>query len=396
MNTPAPHSASVRAVTGAPREQRVELIELFYDLIYVYAISRMTLLIEEPEHGVIAPDAFFAYIVVSCAVIQAWLYMTNYVNRYGTWTWWEYLFAAVNMMATVYMVNSISPASRWDGIAGTWNLSLIIALSCVWAMYFIRLRMGCRDTNAARNSCMILTIVIALYTVTCIGAFHHVHWMIVWLGSLATITGMFLPFAIRGHFDASIISFPHLAERFELLTIITFGEGVVGMTSYFDVHHLTVQPALVFALILLMFGCYVIQLHVLCEHHRVSRSLRLMFSHYFIVISINLVTVALGLLHNSEANRMFVAVLAIVSLALFFAAIYSDSTYYRADVHFTARDGVLCALWLAVGGAMMVLLRNGDVGVLCGMLVAVGGNFAMLAAKALRCTEAEQIADGRA
>gem|GEM_PF-6153254 len=30
------------------------------------------------------------------------------------------------------------------------------------------------------------------------------------------------------------------------------------------------------------------------------------------------------------------------------------------------------------------------------MLVAVGGNFAMLAAKALRCTEAEQIADGRA
>ncbi|MUH59660.1 hypothetical protein [Bifidobacterium canis] len=40
---------------GQVREQHVELIELFYDLIYVYAISRMTLLIEEPEHGVIAP-----------------------------------------------------------------------------------------------------------------------------------------------------------------------------------------------------------------------------------------------------------------------------------------------------------------------------------------------------
>lgn len=31
------------------KEKRVELIELFYDLICVYAVSRLTLLIEEPE-----------------------------------------------------------------------------------------------------------------------------------------------------------------------------------------------------------------------------------------------------------------------------------------------------------------------------------------------------------
>lgn len=33
------------------KEKKVELIELFYDLIYVYAISQLTLLIEEPEGG---------------------------------------------------------------------------------------------------------------------------------------------------------------------------------------------------------------------------------------------------------------------------------------------------------------------------------------------------------
>ena len=37
----------------AVKEKKVELIELFYDLIYVYAISRLTLLIEEPEGGII-------------------------------------------------------------------------------------------------------------------------------------------------------------------------------------------------------------------------------------------------------------------------------------------------------------------------------------------------------
>ena len=33
------------------KEKKVELIELFYGLIYVYAISKLTMLIEEPENG---------------------------------------------------------------------------------------------------------------------------------------------------------------------------------------------------------------------------------------------------------------------------------------------------------------------------------------------------------
>ena len=40
------------------KEKKVELIELFYDLIYVYAISRLTLLIEEPEGGIIPLPGF--------------------------------------------------------------------------------------------------------------------------------------------------------------------------------------------------------------------------------------------------------------------------------------------------------------------------------------------------
>ena len=36
----------------AVKEKRVELTELFYDLIYVYAISRLAMLIEESEGGI--------------------------------------------------------------------------------------------------------------------------------------------------------------------------------------------------------------------------------------------------------------------------------------------------------------------------------------------------------
>ena len=89
------------------KEKRVELIELFYDLIYVYAISRMTLLVEEPEGGILTWDMFAIYIVSSMIIIQAWLYMTNYVNRYCTWRWYEYVLVTVNMAAAIMMSNTM-------------------------------------------------------------------------------------------------------------------------------------------------------------------------------------------------------------------------------------------------------------------------------------------------
>ncbi len=168
-------------------------------------------------------------------------------------------------------------------------------------------------------------------------------------------SGRFLPTLIRGNFDIQIISFPHLAERFDLMIIITFGEAVVEMTEYFDVTHFTIQPILVFGLILGLFGCYTIQLHDLANRHRVDRSLRLIYTHYFMIIAINLITVAIELLENPSSNRFFVALLMIGSMTLFFASLYLDSAYYHKGFTFTKWDGIIALLSLALSGLIMVL-----------------------------------------
>lgn len=49
----------------------VELIELFYDLIFVYAISQLTALINEPVGGIIPPFNFFAYLISCFVILQA-------------------------------------------------------------------------------------------------------------------------------------------------------------------------------------------------------------------------------------------------------------------------------------------------------------------------------------
>jgi low temperature requirement protein LtrA len=345
----------------------------------VYAISKLTLLIEEPEGGIIPLSGFFRYLVICFVILQAWLYLTNYVNRYARWKWYEYGMTAVNMTATVYMANTIS--LTWNEMSLTFNLAMLVMLLCVAAMYFIQTRLKGQDTGAAKNSLLILLVDCLLYLSAFLASLVHADPVVIWIDVTAVLVGAFLPFFIRGNFDHSIISFPHLAERFELITIITFGEGIVGMTDFFDVRNFSLKPVLVFAVILLLFGCYVTQLHYLCNHHRVARALRLMFSHYFIVIAVNHVTLAFKLFENPEADRTFMGVLMAVSFVLFYVSIFSDNIFYHERYSLETKDILASAGCLIIGGMIMLLGRNGTYGFLSGAIIAAGGNFCLLLRK---------------
>lgn len=360
------------------KAKKVELIELFYDLIFVYAISRLTSIISEHVNGVIAPFSFFAYIITSFVILQAWLYFTNYVNRYGQWKWYEYIIAVINMIAVIYMANTIG--STWNYYL-QFNISMLVMLFTVVILYSVHAYCERSLKGAAGNSITILLVVCSIYIISSVAVLWGYMNLVIWLNVLAILTGAFLPFFIKGKFDKSIINFPHLAERFELLTIITFGESVVGMTHFFDVNNFSPLPILVFLIIITMFGSYVLQIHNLINHDRVERSLRLMFSHYFIVISINLVTVALELINGGEISNWVPAIMLIVSLAIFYISIMVNKEYYYDDVELTKKDIVLMILVTLVGMSVILIFINSLYGFLIGALIITLGNFGILLRK---------------
>ena len=360
------------------KAKKVELIELFYNLIFVYAISRLTSIISEHVNGVIAPFSFFAYIITSFVILQAWLYFTNYVNRYGQWKWYEYIIAVINMIAVIYMANTIG--STWNYYL-QFNISMLVMLFTVVILYSVHAYCERSLKGAAGNSITILLVVCSIYIISSVAVLWGYMNLVIWLNVLAILTGAFLPFFIKGKFDKSIINFPHLAERFELLTIITFGESVVGMTHFFDVNNFSPLPILVFLIIITMFGSYVLQIHNLINHDRVERSLRLMFSHYFIVISINLVTVALELINGGEISNWVPAIMLIVSLAIFYISIMVNKEYYYDDVELTKKDIVLMILVTLVGMSVILIFINSLYGFLIGALIITLGNFGILLRK---------------
>ncbi len=361
------------------KEKKVELIELFYDLIYVYAISRLTEMIELTEDGALLPLDFLRYLVMFFVILQAWLYLTNYVNRYGAWKWYEYGITVVNMIAAIYLSNTIS--SAWERNYLPFNAAMLVMLLTVVLLYFIQTRNSGVDAAAAKNSIIILLIVCGVYLLSFLFIALQMPQIVIWTDVIAVLTGAFLPFFIRGNFDAGIISFPHLAERFELLTIITFGEGGVGMTGYFDISHFTLLPILIFAVIILLFGSYVLQIHNLMDHMQVQRALRLMFSHYFIVIAVNLITIGIHMLHTEQASYLVPAVLLIAAEELFYFAMMADSAYYREGVSLAKEEKIRMGL-IQIPGIIAALAGYRSIyAILLGMLWIAGAGFIFLLQK---------------
>ena len=283
------------------------------------------------------------------------------------------------MIAVIYMANTIN--TSWTDMYLPFNISMLIMLLTVLSLYLVHVYREKTLKCAAGNSVTILSVVCFIYVLALIAISLNYSSIVIWLDVIAVLTGAFLPFFLRGDFDRSIISFPHLAERFELLTIITFGEAIVGMTHFFDISSFNFIPILVFFIVLTMFGSYVVQIHNLIDHHREERSLRLMFSHYFIVISINLVTVALELIHSGEINPWIVSGMMIISLIVFYVSIMVNKEYYHDGVVLERKDILSMAFISLIGVIVIISLVNNLYGFLLGVLIITSGNLLILIRK---------------
>ena len=70
-----------------PLAKKVTLFELFYDLVFVYMISRATGLIHHLHEGVISPLALVTFTIVVIVFINSWMVQTVFTNRYGKASW---------------------------------------------------------------------------------------------------------------------------------------------------------------------------------------------------------------------------------------------------------------------------------------------------------------------
>ena len=308
------------------KHKRVEFSELFYDLVFVFAISKATALIHPLHNGILAWDSLLDFFISVLIVINSWMIQTIYTNRYGTNSLFNMVIMFINMGLMLFISNMIG--YNWQQwyyytcwAVGTLTLTLFL-------QYLVQFFRESTD-NADRESIKGFLWITGLQS---LGDYLAALFPI-YVGVYIFIASILLTFIVPiflitkdEHFQVNL---PHLIERVSLLVIITFGEMVIGLVDFFTVENFSIYSILNFVIMLSLFLFYFGEFDHAIDEGSNQKGLFLIYSHYPIFIGLMLMTVSMGFLLNPEANLLVAISLFYIGIGLFQAAVLANGPYNK-------------------------------------------------------------------
>ena len=308
------------------QHKRVEFSELFYDLVFVFAISKATALIHPLHSGVVAWDSLLDFLISVMVIINSWMIQTIYTNRYGTNSLFNMIIMFINMGLMLFISNMIG--YNWQQwyyytcwAVGTLTLTLFF-------QYLVQFFRGSTD-NADRESIKGFLWLTGLQSLgVYLAALFPIH-----VGVYVFIASILLTFIVPiflitkdEHFQVNL---PHLIERVSLLVIITFGEMVIGLVSFFTVENFSIYSVLNFVIMLSLFLFYFGEFDHAIDEGSNQKGVFIIYSHYPIFIGLMLMTVSMGYLLNPEANLLVAISFFYIGIGLFQAAVLANGPYNK-------------------------------------------------------------------
>lgn len=329
-----------------PDSKRVSLIELFYDLVFVYMIAQATGLIHHLHHGVVEPISLVVFFFVIIVFINAWMVQTVFTNRFGTSSWGDVGFAFIDMAIVLYMSNTFSGSTHYDLrpffiAAGLLSVTLVMQYASV----------AIRSTVAAdRAIAKIFLIILSFRAITLLLGGLLPQSIGTPIAALGIIISWIAPGFTGKYTSHHPIIFSHLLERLTLLTIITFGETIVGIADYFTKETLSWTSILIFAIVCGLFFSYITEFDHLIEEHRTGETGNLLiYLHYPIIFGLSLITVALTFISEPEASHWFAVSVLYAGIGLFLLGIAVAAHYNPNNRTFTRTNWLIFGFCTVVG-----------------------------------------------
>ena len=313
-------------MTTLIKHKRVEFSELFYDLVFVFAISKATALIHPFHSGVVAWDSLLDFFISVMVIINSWMIQTIYTNRYGTNSLFNMVIMFINMELMLFMSNMIGYNWQQWFYYTCWAVgTLTLTLFFQYLVEFFRKSTDNTDRESIKGFLWLtglgsLGVYLAALFPIYVGVYIFIASIL-----LTFIVPIFL-ITKDEHFQVNL---PHLIERVSLLVIITFGEMVVGLASFFTVENFSNYSVLNFVIMLSLFLFYFGEFDHAIDEGSSQKGLFVIYSHYPIFIGLMLMTVSMGYLLNPEANLLVAISFFYIGIGLFQAAVLANGPYNK-------------------------------------------------------------------
>lgn len=326
-------------------EKSVEVTELFYDLVYVYAIAQISHIILHGQNGDIPSENFLKFIVMTLIFYTVWSYQTSFMNRFGLLRIKDLFFLMSNMFIAIFLAISLKKdfTQTFDPI----NVCISILFLLTGLQFFLALtdKIKAEDRFAAKifGSAMMIGALLSSIAVVlppdssyyCFGA--------------AILTAILFPLPFRKRLKAASINVPHMVERYTLLTIIMFGETIIGLTKIFKIEHFSFNYFTLFLIIISLFGSYWLLTNRLIHQERYASGLTLTLSHFFILIGLGMINASLILDAKDDISNSFKIELMFAALICYFGGMLMNLNYSHDKFNFDRQMIMMITAILFIG-----------------------------------------------
>lgn len=306
--------------------KRVSKIALFYDLVFVYMISKTTEILHHLEHGLVSPTSFALFALIVIIFINSWMVQTVFTNRYGIGCWADIAFYFIDMMILLYMSNSFDTNNLTEMkilFISAGLLSLTLA-----SHYLINYFQTTSKIDQNISRAFFLILIFRSIALIIGGLLDNVPGFV--LAVIGIIFSWLMPTLTAKYTIKHPIIFPHLLERLNLLVIIIFGETIIGIADYFRPKTFSLYSILIFLTVALLFFTYALQFDKLTNEDQddVTGNV-LIYLHYLIIFGISLITVSIKFIHEADANSWFAVLCLYCGIGLFYLGLLFATRYNK-------------------------------------------------------------------
>ncbi len=313
------------------KHKRVEYSELFYDLVFVYAISKTTALIHHLHHGVLSLDAIFGFLMTLLVLVNSWMIQTVYTNRYGKNSLFNMTVMFINMAMLLLISNMIT--NDWQSYFHTfcWTVgTLTLTLFLQYLVEYLRKSTTPANRKSIKGFLWMTGLrTLAIYIAALLPIDFGIY--VYMLGILLTFV---MPIILTRHTSLFQINLPHLIERISLLVIITFGEMIMGLADFFTLENFSIHSILYFIIMVNLFMNYFGKFDHAIDEEGKNKGIFLIYSHYPIFIGLIMVTVSMSFLVNPEVHHHFATGFFYTGIGLFQGAILANGYFNKSHLKY--------------------------------------------------------------
>ncbi len=321
------------------RSKRVSNYELFFDLAFVLTISQLTSAMHVPH---VHMEHIFYFLTTIIVMLNVWNQEAFYYNKYGDsrqidiYTVIPLMLWVGNLALSINFEPS-SPKPFWENPLN-FNSLLILSYGTIALQYVLKGRkLGFNRDIGFSIALLGVYALVVLPRALDILPFSIYSLPIYYLPLL-------VPLFLNSKKRPICMNFAHYLERCQLLTIITFGEGVIAILKTYPLAQNPWEGLTLFMGLGFMFVFYIVQTFININHHQRVSVKALCYAHYVIVASLLFFTVGLEFLKDSHHHALGLHFF-VLSILAFFLGTLATSRYnvelYRLDRRIVAQYGAI-------------------------------------------------------